>query len=60
MATLVDAERGAILAALEATSWRISGAGGAAERLAMKPTTLHAKMKKLGIRRAARSGPLSA
>ncbi|MCU0257361.1 MAG: sigma 54-interacting transcriptional regulator [Vicinamibacterales bacterium] len=49
--TLADAERHAILEALEATSWRISGRGGAAERLALKPTTLHAKMKKLGIRR---------
>jgi formate hydrogenlyase transcriptional activator len=51
LATLADAERRAILNALNATSWRISGHGGAAERLAMKPTTLHAKMKKLGIRR---------
>ncbi len=57
--TLVDAERSAILAALEGTAWRISGAGGAAERLGMKPTTLHAKMKKLGIRRPARTTPLS-
>ena len=53
--TLVEAERHAILAALDATDWRISGGGGAAERLDMKPTTLHAKMKKLGIRRPARA-----
>jgi formate hydrogenlyase transcriptional activator len=51
LATLADAERRAILNALNATSWRISGRGGAAEHLAMKPTTLHARMKKLGIRR---------
>jgi len=49
--TLADADRRAILAALDAAAWRISGAGGAAERLGLKPTTLHAKMKKLGIRR---------
>ena len=46
-----EAERRAILHALEATGWRISGARGAAEMLGLKPTTLHAKMKKLGIRR---------
>ena len=49
--TLAEAERRAILAALAAASWRVSGVGGAADRLALKPTTLHAKMKKLGIRR---------
>jgi transcriptional regulator with GAF, ATPase, and Fis domain len=54
MPTLVEAERRAILVALEAAAWRISGKGGAADRLDMKPTTLHAKMKKLGIRRPAR------
>jgi formate hydrogenlyase transcriptional activator len=49
--SLADAERQAIIAALDATQWRISGPGGAAEQLAVRPTTLHAKMKKLGIRR---------
>jgi formate hydrogenlyase transcriptional activator len=49
--TLAGAERAAIVAALEATGGRVSGSGGAAERLGLKPTTLHAKMKKLGIRR---------
>ncbi|MGE3840306.1 MAG: sigma 54-interacting transcriptional regulator [Vicinamibacterales bacterium] len=47
--TLADAERQAIRAALDQTNWRISGKGGAAEVLGLKPTTLHAKMKKLGI-----------
>ena len=51
VSTLADAERRAILDALDATGWRISGRDGAAERLGLKPTTLHAKMKKLGIRR---------
>jgi formate hydrogenlyase transcriptional activator len=46
-----EAERRAILRALECTAWRISGPGGAAELLGLKPTTLHAKMKKLGIHR---------
>jgi formate hydrogenlyase transcriptional activator len=46
-----EAERHAILRALDLTGWRISGRGGAADVLGLKPTTLHAKMKKLGIRR---------
>jgi formate hydrogenlyase transcriptional activator len=46
-----EAERQAILRALDLTAWRISGGGGAAELLGLKPTTLHAKMKKLGIYR---------
>ena len=46
-----EAERRAILRALEATGWRISGPRGAAEMLGLKPTTLHAKMKKVGVRR---------
>ena len=49
--SLADAERQAIRAALDATQWRISGKGGAAQHLEVKPTTLHAKMKKLGIAR---------
>jgi len=52
--TLAEADRRAIRAALDASSWRISGAAGAAERLGTKPTTLHAKMKKLGIHRPRR------
>jgi formate hydrogenlyase transcriptional activator len=46
-----DAERHVICRALELAGWRISGSGGAAESLGLKPTTLHAKMKRLGIRR---------
>jgi formate hydrogenlyase transcriptional activator len=49
--SLADAERQAILAALAASRWRISGRLGAAELLEVKATTLHAKMRKLGIRR---------
>lgn len=36
---------------LQATHWVVRGPGGAAEVLGLKPTTLEAKMKKLGIRR---------
>jgi formate hydrogenlyase transcriptional activator len=46
-----EAERRAIVRALEMTGWRISGHDGAANALGLKPTTLHAKMKKLGIHR---------
>jgi transcriptional regulator with GAF, ATPase, and Fis domain len=46
-----EAERRAILRALNLSAWRISGRRGAAELLGLKPTTLHAKMKTLGIRR---------
>jgi formate hydrogenlyase transcriptional activator len=49
--SLADAEREAILQALKTAEGRVSGAGGAAALLGLKPTTLHAKMKKLGIRR---------
>jgi formate hydrogenlyase transcriptional activator len=49
--TLQAAERDHILAALQATGWRIRGPGGTAERLGIKPTTLESRMKRLGIRR---------
>ena len=42
---------------VEATGWRISGDQGAARVLGLKPTTLHAKMKKLGIRRPGPRAP---
>ena len=53
--TLADAERSAIIAALDVAHWRVSGRGGAADRLGLKPTTLHAKMKKLGTSAGRRS-----
>jgi transcriptional regulator with GAF, ATPase, and Fis domain len=40
-----------IRAVLESTSWRVRGAGGAAERLGLKPTTLESRMARLGITR---------
>jgi formate hydrogenlyase transcriptional activator len=50
--TLADAERAAIIQALRAAEGRVSGEHGAAAKLGLRPTTLHAKMKKLGVRRA--------
>jgi transcriptional regulator with GAF, ATPase, and Fis domain len=52
--TFRDSQRALILQALEATAWVIGGPGGAAARLALKRTTLIAKMKKLGISRPTR------
>lgn len=51
--TLAKIERRAILAALESSNWRVSGPLGASRALGLKPTTLHARMKKLGIHRPA-------
>lgn len=48
---LEDVEKAHILQVLQDRAWRIRGAGGAAEALGMKPTTLESRMKKLGIRR---------
>jgi formate hydrogenlyase transcriptional activator len=58
--TLAEAERLAILEALRHAQGRVSGPGGAAALLRVKPTTLHAKMKKLGIRRSDAVKPSSA
>ncbi len=51
-ASFHDAERRTIIDALKATAGRISGIGGAAERLGLKRTTLQNKMRKLNISRA--------
>jgi transcriptional regulator with GAF, ATPase, and Fis domain len=47
--TLKEADRAAILEALEAADWTIGGREGVAARLGLKRTTLAYKMKKLGI-----------
>lgn len=44
-----DMERRHIISVMERTGWRIRGSNGAAEILALKPTTLDSMMKKLGI-----------
>jgi len=46
-----QAERQVIIDALRAASGRVSGQGGAAERLGLKRTTLQNKMRKLNISR---------
>jgi PAS domain S-box-containing protein len=48
---LSDVERDHIRAVVESAGWRIRGAGGAADRLGLKPTTLETRMAKLGITR---------
>ena len=47
-----ETERQVIIDALKAARGKISGQGGAAERLALKRTTLQNKMRKLNISRA--------
>jgi len=44
-----DVVREHILSLLQACRWRIKGAGAAADRLGMNPSTLRYRMKKLGI-----------
>jgi formate hydrogenlyase transcriptional activator len=46
---LVDVEKEHIRGILESTTWRIRGAGGAAERLGLPPTTLETRIAKLGL-----------
>jgi transcriptional regulator with GAF, ATPase, and Fis domain len=56
-AELARQERDNVIAALEQADWRISGVGGAAEILGIKPTTLASRLKRLGIERSARALP---
>ena len=53
--TFEEAERQLIIDALRTASGKISGRGGAAERLGLKRTTLQNKMRKLSIARASYS-----
>ena len=48
---LSEVERSHILQVLHDTGWRIRGPHGAAARLALKPTTLESRIKKLGLSR---------
>ncbi len=50
-AILEDIGRGHIVRILDECKWRIKGAGGAADRLGLKPSTLYSRMRKLGIKR---------
>ena len=51
---LADVERDHIAGVLESTGWRIRGAGGAAERLGLRPTTLETRLAKIGLKRPGR------
>ncbi len=51
--SLNEVEHDYIESVLDSTQWRVRGVGGAAEILALKPTTLEARMKKMGITRPA-------
>ncbi|MGE0129033.1 MAG: sigma 54-interacting transcriptional regulator [Blastocatellales bacterium] len=44
-------ERANLLAALDAANWKIYGAGGAAQLLGVKPTTLASRLRSLGIKK---------
>jgi formate hydrogenlyase transcriptional activator len=50
----VDVEVEHLRSVLDATGWRIRGAGGAADVLGIKPTTLESRMAKLGIVRSSK------
>ncbi len=50
--TLDQLQREHIIRVLDLARWRIRGASGAAQTLGLKPTTLEARMKKLGIQRS--------
>jgi formate hydrogenlyase transcriptional activator len=54
-----DLSRERIIDALEQTGWRVSGPRGAAHLLGLKPTTLEARMKRLGISRPGRGSQSS-
>lgn len=54
LSTMADVQRRAILATLARTGGRVSGRGGAAELLGMKPTTLESRMRRLGVSKPSR------
>ena len=51
---LEDVHKRHIRSVLESVGWRIRGAGGAADRLGLPPTTLETRMAKLGLSRPSR------
>jgi transcriptional regulator of acetoin/glycerol metabolism len=40
-----------IIAALDATNWKVSGKDGTAELLGVRPTTLYDRLKAFGIKK---------
>ena len=59
-ASLVDVQRKHILQTLQQTGWKIEGANGAAQLLEMHPSTMRARMRKLGIKKPTLQQRLSA
>ncbi len=53
-AEMRERQRRNLIGALEAAGWRISGKGGAAELLGVRPTTLADRMRSLGVERPGR------
>ena len=53
--TMEKVEHDHIVRILKKTRWKVSGKNGAAEILGLNPSTLHGRMRKLGIRRPKRS-----
>jgi transcriptional regulator with GAF, ATPase, and Fis domain len=51
-----DYQKNNTIAALKQANWRVSGAGGAADLLGVKPTTLADRIRTYGIRRPSRRG----
>ncbi len=49
-----DFQRNNVIAALKQSNWRVSGPGGAADLLGVKPTTLADRIRTYGIRRPPR------
>ncbi|MEM7280553.1 MAG: sigma 54-interacting transcriptional regulator [Pseudomonadota bacterium] len=49
--TLRRLERENLIKALELANWKVSGTGGAADRLGIKSTTLEYRIKKYGVKR---------
>jgi transcriptional regulator with GAF, ATPase, and Fis domain len=54
-AEMREREKANLIAALRHADWRVWGAGGAAEQLGIKPSTLTYRMKVLGINKPAKS-----
>ncbi|HHQ14045.1 MAG TPA: PAS domain S-box protein [Chromatiales bacterium] len=57
-AEMKEQQRRNLIAALETANWRISGPGGAADLLGLKPSTLTDRMRSMGIARPAKRRPV--
>jgi len=55
--SMEENEMAHIIAVLESCDWKLYGKGGAAEILKINASTLHSRMKKLGIRREYKMAP---